>query len=335
MCPGRIIGKSVVPLIIACSLWLGWGFIYAIAQPPKTRGAPPGSSRDKPQALDQETLLRLLHGGDPRSTRQAAEALQNATPQAREELVEVAEAVKSALSTTRDAAAERALRLALGKLAAAGVEDAAEWGFESMSVTHSAKTPPEVFNAHIRALEMVPGAAKELMIGNLDVALNFPEADPKERQRLKEFVTLTAEGMRTRELAIFLDELLTSDDDLFVKIEAPLEIRLLACYQHVKADPPIKADAVVQWLDKHPGGPFEVELAALETISLVGTTKADAAAKLAERLLAKPDNAVAIAKRLLAGHIDRKLLPQVRSAIEQHARTQSSNEFRQLVQELK
>ena len=234
--------------------------------------------------------------------------------------------MKSALSTTRDAEAEAALRLALGTLAAAGAANApewsletVEWGFESMSVTHSAKTPPKVFQSHARALEMVPGAAKELMIGNLDVALNMPDVEPKERQRLKEFVTLTAEAMRTRELAEFLDALLTGEDDLFVKIEAPLETRLLACYQHAKADPPITADAVLQWLDKHPGGPPEVEIAALETIARAGTTKKDAATKLAERLLAKPDNAVALAQRLIAGHLERSLLPQVNEALKRHA----------------
>jgi hypothetical protein len=280
---------------------------------------------DKP---DQETLLRQLAGDDPRLVRQAAEAIAKTPPKGKEDLNAAAEAVKSALSTTQDAEAEATLRLALGKLAAAGVKDTpewsletVEWGFESMSVTHSDKTPPKVFDAHVRALEMVPGAAKELMIGNLDVALNFPDAELKERQRLKEFVTLTAEAMRTRELAVFLDELLTSDDDLFVKIEAPLEARLIACYQHVKADPPINADAVAQWLDKHPGGPVEVEIAALETLSKVGTTKPDATTKLAERLLSKPENAVLLAHRVLAGHLDKSLLPQIKAALRTHAPT--------------
>jgi len=215
------------------------------------------------------------------------------------------------------------------------VEDAAEWGFESMSVTHNAKTPPEVFEAHARALEMVPGAAKELMIGNLDVALNFPDADPKERQRLKEFVTLTAEALKTRELAVFLDALLTGEEDLFVKIEAPLEIRLIACYQHVKADPPINADAVVTWLEKHPGGPPEVEIAALETISLVGTTDPDAATKLATRLLQKPASALTITRRLLAGRIDRKLQSQIEASLQSHIRHESTAELITVLNELR
>jgi hypothetical protein len=285
------------------------------------------------KALDQETVLRLLRDGKPADLLRVSESLQTSVPKDREQLLEVAEAVKSALSTTRDADAEAALRLALGRLAAAGVEDAAEWGFESMSVTHGPKTPRKVFESHVQALEMVPGAAKELMIGNLDVALNFPDADPKERQRLKDFVTLTAEAMRTRELSDFLDALFLGDDDLFVKIEAPIEARLIACYQHVKADPPINADAVVTWLDKHPGGPFEVELAALETISLVGTTKTDAASKLAERLLAKPDNAIAVAKKLISGRVARSLLPQVKEALKRHA-TEGNKQVTSVLAEL-
>jgi hypothetical protein len=289
---------------------------------------PSAADAQEAKALDREALVRMLMGDDPRRIREAAEAVQKSPPKDKEELSKLADAVKSALSSTRDSKAEVALRLALGKLAAAGAKDAAdwsletvEWGFESMSVTHRPSTPPEVFDAHVIALEMVPGAAKELMIGNLEVALNFPDAELKERQRLKEFVTLTAEAMRTRELADFLNELLTSDDDLFVKIEAPLEARLIACYQRVKAAEPINADAVVQWLEKHPGSPPEVEIAALETLSLVGTTKPDAVSNLADRLLAKPETAVVVARRLIAGHLDKGLAPRIKAALAKYAST--------------
>ena len=305
-----------------------------LAQPPENAGAPapPVPSQVKP--LGQEAVLRLLRDESPAEVRRAAESLRRSPPTQREELVAAAEAVKFTLGMTRDADAEAALRLALGALGAAGIEDAAEWGFESMSVTHGSKTPRKVFESHVQALEMVPGAAKELMIGNLDVALNMPMVEPQERRRLKEFVTLTAEGMRTRELAVFLNALLTGEEDLFVKIEAPLEARLIACYQNVKVDPPINADAVVQWIDKHPGGPTEVEIAALETVSLVGTTKADRLAALADRLLAKPATAATIAKRLLAGHVDRRLLPKVREALSRHAASDTTGELAALVKTL-
>jgi hypothetical protein len=308
--------------------------VAAFAQAPKAPDGQPNAKPAEAAAVDHKELIRQLHGDDPRSVREAAETIQKAVPPTGDDLIALADAVKSALATTRDAKAEAALRLALGKLAAAGVEDAAEWGFESMSVTHKPTTPKEVFEAHVRALEMVPGAAKELMIGNLDVALNLPEADPIERQRIKHFVVLTAEAMRTKELSDFLDALLRGEEDLFVKVEAPLEVRLLAAYLNVQVKPPINADAVVEWIEKHPGGPAEVEIAALETISVVGTTKQESLTKLADRLLAKSENAAIIAKRLLAGQVGKSLLPQVAKALREHTAKTPSAELTRLLADL-
>lgn len=330
----RMLRKSANVQAICVLLGLGSLAAVTSAQQPKAPENAPIGKAAQPAAVSDNELIRLLHGDDSRSVLQAAERIQKADPPKGDELIALADAVKSALATTRDFKAEAALRLALGKLAAAGVEDAAEWGFESMSVTHKPKTPPEVFEAHVRALEMVPGAAKELMIGNLDVALNLPETDPQERQRIKQFVVLTAEAMRTKELSEFLDALLRGEEDLFVKIEAPLEIRLIATYRNVRAQPPINADAVVEWIEKHPGGPVEVELAALETISLVGTTKGEALRKLAERLLAKPENAVKIAQRLLAGHIGDALRSEIVDAVRRHSEQNQSVELRKLLAEL-
>jgi hypothetical protein len=182
---------------------------------------------------------------------------------------------------------------------------------------------------------MVPGAAKELMLGNLDVAINLDVGEPQERQRIKEFVTLTAEALRTRELADFLDALLRGEEDLFVKIEAPLEARLIACYQKVLTDPPINADAVIEWLEKHPGGPPEVEIVALETLSIVGTTKIDAMNTLADRLLTRPATTITLAQRLKSGHLDRKLLPRVTAALQRHAPTDDTGEAKKWLMELK
>lgn len=299
-------------------------------------GTRPSRAHQPPAAepSSDAELIHQLQDADPAVVRQAAAAVQRhplGTPDQKNAL---ADAVKAALSSARDPAAEVALRLALGKLAAAGVADAAEWGFESMSVTHRPTTPPEVFAAHVRALEMVPGAAQELMLGNLDVALNFPEAEPKERQRLKEFVTLTAESMTTRELALFLDALLKREDDMLAKIEAPLEARLIACYQNIKADPPIKADALVEWLEKHPSGAPEVDVVGLETVFRLGTTQPEAAAKLADRLLQNPQLAVASAKRLLDGRPNPALQPRLLAALRQHAASGNSNESAQLLRRL-
>src|SRR5262245_8476093 len=74
---------------------------------------------EKTKPLDTETIRRLLRDEKPAEVRRAAESVRQLPPKDREQLVEVADAIKSALSTTRDADAEAALRLALGKLAAA------------------------------------------------------------------------------------------------------------------------------------------------------------------------------------------------------------------------
>jgi hypothetical protein len=90
----------------------------------------------------------------------------------------------------------------------------------------------------------------------------------------------------------------------------------------------------VQWLDKHPRWSSDVGLAALETISVVGTTKKEAAAKLADKLLAKLENAEEIGRRLIAGKIDRSVLPEFKKAVERFARTGSSGELRRVAGEL-
>ena len=95
--------------------------------------------------------------------------------------------------------------------------------------------------------------------------------------------------MRTRELAKFLDDMLKSELDIFAKLDAPLEQRLIATYRNVEVDPPIHCDALLEWIEKHPGGPAVVDVAALETIVAVGTTKPKVAEQLAVRLLETPE----------------------------------------------
>jgi len=155
-----------------------------------------------------------------------------------------------------------------------------------------------------------------------------------ERLRLVEFVTQTAEGMRTKELATFLDALLSGDEDLLAELEPPTRARLIACYKNVKSEKLFNADAVVQWLDKHPQWSSDVGLAAVETISVVGTTKKDAATKLVDKLLTKLENAEEVGRRLVAGKIDRSVLPQFQKAVERFSRTGSSAELRRVAKEL-
>jgi hypothetical protein len=287
----------------------------------------------------RESLYRLLTDENPELVRLVGEAIVQSPPTDMDELQTAVEEVEAALSRASDPIIGRGLRLTLGNLAARGIEDAAEWGFEATSVAHGDTFGPKmsrhVFDAHVRALEMVSGAAKVLMLeSNLDVALNLPEAEPQERQRLKEFVTLTAEAMRTRELAIFLDALLRGEEDFLARIEAPLEARLIAAYQNVLVDPPINADAVAEWIDKHPGGPVEVELVALETLSFVGTTKTESCNKLTDRLLAQPQSSILVARSLVAGRLDSNLRPRIKEALQRQASQDKTGEVAKMLQEL-
>jgi len=328
--------------VLTQSFLIGGVLLFAgptIWAPAAAQATPAKLADGKKPEID--LLLQLLRSESTESIRKASVEIQKIDATSKEELESLAEAVKSVLGAARDVTAERELRMALGKLAAAGAKDTPdwsletiEWGFESMSISHRPTTPPEVFESHVRALEMVPGAAKELLIGNLDVAVNFPGVEPMERQRLLEFVTLTAEGMRTGELASFLDGLLTGDEDLFVDLPPPLQIRMIGCYTHIKAEKPTNADAVVKWLTKHPRRAAQLEIAALEAISTLGATDAEFAPKLAQRLLTKLDNAERIGRGLLDGKINRSLLPQFKSAFARFERSGSSAELRRLAKSL-
>jgi glucose/arabinose dehydrogenase len=282
----------------------------------------------------REALLKLLNAESNELRVVAAEAIGNAPPTDMEELANVSDNVQYALGQARDPGLKRALHLTLGKLAAAGSTTAAEWGFEGTSVTWGPNMSPYVFDGHVRALELAPGAAKELMLGNLDVALNLDIVEFQERQRIKEFVTATAEAMRTRELADFLDALLRGEGDFLAKLEGPLEARLIAAYQNVLTIPPVNADAVAEWIEKHPDGPVEVELAALETLSLVGTTKPDAVKNLAASLLKTPENAPLLAKSLLAGKLGGALQPQIVGALRPAAESEPGGEAAGLLRQL-
>ena len=278
-----------------------------------------------------EALLLMLEQGDADIQRLAAGALSEHPPRGEDARKRLLAAVQHKMFV-QNPGVPSAMLLAHGKLA--GNLDDAEWAFEATSVSYRSYMGPQVFSAHVRALERTKDAARELLLGNLDVAVNYPDADRKEKERLKEFVATTAEGMRSHELTVFLDALFRGKDDLLAKLDPPHQVRLISAYRHVQVDPPIHADAVSEWLDKHPGQPFEVELAALETLSLVGTTQADATTKLADRLLAKPDQAKEIARRFLAGQVGTSLRPHIVAALRTHAKADPTGEAKALLDKL-
>lgn len=286
------------------------------------------------QLMDEtalEALLLMINEDHPDVQRLAAVALSDHPPRRAEDRQRLIRAFQRRLFVQHPGV-PHAMLLAHGKLARD--VDTAEWAFEATSVTYRPQMGPQVFTAHVRALEMTKDAARELLLGNLDVAVNFPDADLKEKERLKEFVCMNAEAMRSRELAVFLDALLRGQGDLLAKLDPPYQVRLIGAYRNVQVDPPITADAVAEWLDKHPGQPLEVELSALESLSLVGTTNPETVTKLADRLLAKPDQAKEVARRLLAGRLGEGLQVQIAAALRKHAATDASGESKSLLDKL-
>jgi hypothetical protein len=310
-------------------------------RPPKARAlALAGLSRLGGSQV-MSTLLGLLADEDPEMVQLAAEAVADMPLTTRasppEGLAEAIEAVEGVLGRTTHPRVERALRLALGRLAAAGGGlEAAEWNFESMSVSDRPRTPRIVFDAHVRALEMVPNAAKELLIGNLDVAIHFPQAEERERQRIKEFVVRTAEAMRTGELAVFLDALLSAEEDLAAHLEPELAARLLACYGQVETEPPLAADVLAAWLDRHPQAPAVVQAAAIQTLALVGTSQRTSLEALWNRRLAnQPELAVLLGERWLKGQVADALKPSLRQALARQAAADPRGPAARVLEELK
>jgi quinoprotein glucose dehydrogenase len=216
-------------------------------------------------------------------------------------------------------AVQRSLYLALGKLGTK-LDTVPEWIFEATSVTPQVQANRHTFDGHVRAAEIPEGWAAELLIGNLDVALFDPNPEPEERQRLKLFVTKTAEAMRTKELAVFLDRLIRDEKDCFSKLDAPLQARLLAAYPNVLIEPPARVDAVALWLSKHPLAAAEVQQAAWETLATLGTEK--------------PDSLVIAARELLAAKRDAKLKALAAKALDPHRLAGKRSEIDDLLDQL-
>jgi hypothetical protein len=58
----------------------------------------------------------------------------------------------------------------------------------------------------------------------------------------------------------------------------------LAAWRNVLVEPPVHADAVAEWLEKHPTASPEVHQAAWQALAHVGTAKPEAVTRLASQL---------------------------------------------------
>lgn len=304
---------------------------YDDSRPAPVRAAALSAAAQLMDKTAFEALLATLGGDEPNIQRLSADALGDHPLKAEEDRERLRESLRQHLLQPQPGV-PRSMLLAHGKIA--GTLEHAEWAYEATSVSHAWNMSPQVFDAHVRALEMTPGAPRDLLLGNLDVAINFADGEAKERERIKRFVVVTAESMRTRELALFLDALLRGEEDLLGRLDPPLQARLIATYRNVQVEPPIMADAVAEWLAKHPGTPADVDIAALETMSLVGTTKPESVTNLADRLLAQPDQAKEIARRYVVGRLGRQLQSRITEALRKHAKDDQTGEFSALLQSM-
>jgi quinoprotein glucose dehydrogenase len=266
-----------------------------------------------------DACLKIVAKDDAALERLAADALGDHLPEAVAAQEQLAGTLQDRLLHA-GLPVRRSLYLTLGKLGTK-YDAAPEWIFEATSVTPEHQTNRYLFDGHVRALETPKDWAAELLLGNLEVALFDPNPDPDERQRLKRFVVATAEAMRTRELANFLDRLIRDEKDYFSKLEAPLQARLLATYGNVLVDPPVRADAVVEWLSKHPSAASEVQTAAWATLASVGT--------------AKPEPLVVLVQSLLTSDkLDAALKPHIAAALQRHRDESKRGPIDELIQRL-
>ena len=277
----------------------------AIAQekprPSAERAAALGRACEKWDKATLDVCLALLVDDETDLARLAADALGDHLPDDAETQAHVFGTAQQKI-LAGPLPVRRSLYIALGKLGTK-LDAVPEWVFEATSVTPDVHPSRYLFEAHARAAEMPAGWGTELMLGNLEVALFDVNPEPEERVRLKKFVVATAEQMRTRELANFLDKSIRDEKEYFSKLDAPLQVRLLAAYQNVLVEPAIHADAVATWLAKHPAAAVEVQQAAWETLAKVGTSK--------------PELVIAPAKAIVAaGKIDPSLKPKVQKALE-------------------
>jgi hypothetical protein len=287
-------------------------------EPAAARAAALAAACRQWDATVRDGCLTLLDGMNGDLERLAADALGDHLPDDQPTQEQLAGTMQNRLLRAAPPA-QRSLYLALGKLGTR-LDTAPEWVFEATSVTPGVQANRHLFDAHVRAAELPPGQATELLIGNLEVALFDPNPEPEERQRLKQFVAATAEAIRTRELAAFLDRTIRDERDYFSKLDSLSQVRLLSAYRHLLLEPPARADAVARWLAQHPSATREVQLAAWQTLAGLGAEKSEML--------------VVAAKAALAGNPDAELKGLIAAALKPHRKAGQRTSIDDLLDQL-
>ena len=146
----------------------------------------------------------------------------------------------------------------------------------------------------------------------------------------RELATVLLTSLRTREAALAVDKLLGQDTSRFNETQMD---RLLSVHRHILVRPPISADSVRHWLEKHPKAAASLQVTALQTLGLVGGGRSDTVQQLTVKLLNWPDADIRLAAIKAAGELRVKSAsPSLFAAIKDEKR--SLDERREIIRTL-
>lgn len=186
---------------------------------------------------------------------------------------------KSLVEQADHPAVQRSFLLAKATLLAHVRADELEQAATALVKQIAADSSDDIYvrDAKVRALERFGKPALQYAAGGVINATNG---------ELREQLVSLFEATRSREAAQALDTILAADTS---KLSRDQLIRLISTYRHVLVKPPIEATAVATWLEKHQEADAAVQLAALETLGLVGGAKDEQLQQLAVKLLGHED----------------------------------------------
>lgn len=248
--------------------------------PVEARAVAIGGASQLFDASVRDALVTLRNDKNFEIRRLAADALSRHVSAADAEAVVRQLLAQDALADPHPAA-RRAAALAIGALAAQlPIYDpgrvAAAQGLAAALAADDGQDV-SLHDGLLRGLERIDAE------GLAQLELLLASDDPARR----ELAVVSYESLRTREGARSLDRLLRQP--AFDLLTPPQQARLLAAYQNILVEPPITAAAVADWLAEHTDAPLVVQVAALQTIGLVGGGRDEETTAVAVRLLNQPD----------------------------------------------
>ncbi|MCA9039268.1 MAG: c-type cytochrome [Planctomycetaceae bacterium] len=265
---------------------------------PEARVMALGAAAQHYNAAVKSMLLAVLADEHPQLRRVAAETLSRNVPKTdvdRDLIYALTLAIED-----DDAAVKRSAALALGELASllpAG--DALRQEAATQIASRLANIPIKesyLFDGVLRGLERLDQDG----LDHLEIWLTG------ENSLLRETAVFAVQSLRTRAGADLLDRLLTQDQ---LQLLSPdQQARVIATYRDIIFDPPIKATAITEWMEKQNDLPLSVQLACMETLGAVPGGDKEVMNKLATSLLT--NNSEEVRQRVITsiGDTDLKTL---------------------------